>query len=85
LFSAWLSGDEGATWKGGLVFEDRPNVTYPDGFQAPDGTIYISYDHNRGQGEILMARFTEADILAGTLVSPQSKLKMLIVRPLKNK
>jgi predicted neuraminidase len=82
-FSAWLSEDDGKTWKGGLVIEDREKVTYPDGFQAPDGTIYVSYDHNRGPGEITMARFTEEDILAGKIVSPQSKLKMVIVQPLK--
>ena len=38
--SAWLSDDEGESWKGGLVLEDRRGVSYPDGFQAPDGTIY---------------------------------------------
>jgi len=46
-------------------------------------TIYISYDHSRAtDGEILMARFAEKDILAGKLVSPRSKLQMLISRPL---
>ena len=84
-FSAWFSQDDGKTWKGGLVVDDRENVTYPDGFQAPDGTIYVSYDHNRGPGEITMARFTEEDILAGKLVCPKSKLKMLITKPLKKK
>ncbi len=85
--SAWLSDDDGATWKGGLLIEDRTEkkTTYPDGFQAPDGTIYISYDYNRGPGQILMGRFTEADILAGKLVSPNSKLKMLITQPGKKK
>jgi hypothetical protein len=29
-----------------------------------------------------MARFTEADVLAKSLTSPRSKLKMLISRPL---
>ena len=85
FFSAWVSDDDGQTWKGGLVREDREKVTYPDGFQAPDGTIYVSYDHNRGPGEVTMARFTEEDILAGKIVSPQSKLKMIIARPLKKK
>lgn len=84
-FSAWLSEDDGKTWKGGLVIDDRNKVTYPDGFEAPDGTIYITYDHNRGPGEIALAKFTEEDILAGQLVSPQSKLKMTAVRPLKKK
>lgn len=81
--SAWLSNDDGQTWSGGLVLDDRPGVSYPDGVQAPDGTIYISYDRNRStDGEILMARFNEADIDAGKLVSSNSKLRMLISRPL---
>lgn len=80
--SAWLSEDEGETWKGGLVIDERKGISYPDGFQAPDGTIYISYDRNRAKdGEILLARFTEEDILAKKLVGEKSKLKMLISRP----
>jgi hypothetical protein len=81
--SAWLSADDGKTWKGGLVLDERKGVSYPDGFQAPDGTIYISYDRNRKtDGEILLARFTEEDILATRLVGLKSRLKMLISRPL---
>lgn len=81
--SAWLSEDDGKSWQGGLVLDDRPGVSYPDGFQAPDGTIYVSYDRNRAaDGEILLARFTEHDILAKKLEGPKSKLKMLISRPL---
>jgi predicted neuraminidase len=84
--TAWLSDDEGATWKGGLILDERTGVSYPDGFQAPDGTLYISYDRNRAtDGEILLARFTEADVLAGKLTGPKSKLQMLICRPLKKK
>ncbi len=84
--SAWLSEDDGKTWRGGLVLDERKGISYPDGFQAPDGTLYISYDRNRStDGEILLARFTEEDILAKTLVSPGSKLKILVSRPLKGK
>ncbi len=84
--SAWLSADEGKSWKGGLVLDERRGISYPDGFQAPDGTIYISYDRNRStDGEILLARFTEADIREKRLVGPRSKLKMLISRPLAKK
>jgi len=83
--SAWLSEDDGETWKGGLVIDDRERITYPDGCQSPDGTIYITYDHNRGPGEITMARFSEEDILAGKIVCSQSKLKMVITRSIKNK
>lgn len=83
--SAWLSEDEGKSWQGGLVLDERKGISYPDGFQAPDGTIYISYDRNRARdGEILMARFTEQDILAKKFAGPKSKQKMLISRPLAN-
>jgi sialidase-1 len=81
--TAWLSEDEGQTWKGGLMLDERKGISYPDGFQGPDGTIYISYDRNRAtDGEILLSRFTEEDILAGKLVGSKSKLKILISRPL---
>jgi hypothetical protein len=84
--TAWLSDDEGQTWQGGLMLDPRKGISYPDGFQAPDGTIYISYDRNRStDGEILLARFKEQDVLAGRLVGPKSKLQMLIARPLKNR
>ena len=81
--SAWLSNDDGDSWRGGLVLDERKGVSYPDGFQAPDGTIYISWDRNRStDGEILMARFSEEDIFARQFKGPKSKTKMLISRPL---
>lgn len=81
--SAWLSEDDGETWKGGLILDDRKGVSYPDGFQAPDGTIYISYDRNRAtDGEVLMARFTEEDVIAKKFVTGRSKAGMLVSRPL---
>jgi predicted neuraminidase len=81
--TAYLSEDEGKTWTGGLMLDERRIISYPDGFQAPDGTIYVSYDHNRDfDGEILMARFTEKDILDGKFGGRKSKAKILISRPL---
>lgn len=81
--TAWLSDDEGKSWRGGLVLDERSGVSYPDGFQAPDGMIYLSYDRNRAtDGEILMAKFTEADIFARTFQGAKSKAKILISRPL---
>jgi len=83
--SAWLSDDDGASWKGGLILDDRKGVSYPDGLQAPDGTIYISWDRNRStDGEILMARFNEEDVLGRAFKGPRSRTKMLISRPLKS-
>ena len=83
---AFLSEDDGVTWIGGLMLDEREGVSYPDGFQAPDGTIYISYDYKRSShGHILMARFKEEDILAGEIVSPITKLNILISQPLKKR
>ncbi len=76
--SAWLSEDEGRTWKGGLLLDERNAVSYPDGFEAPDGLIHILYDWNRHtDAEILLAKFREEDILAGKIVSSDAKLKRL--------
>ncbi len=84
--SAWLSEDDGKSWQGGLILDDRKGVSYPDGFQSPDETIFISYDRNRAiDGEILLARFTEDDILARSLVTPDSRLRLLICKPMKAK
>ncbi len=76
--SAWLSEDEGQTWKGGLLLDERNAVSYPDGFEAPDGLIHILYDWNRHtDAEILMAKFREEDVLAGKIVSKDAKLLLL--------
>lgn len=81
--TAFLSDDEGRTWKGGLMLDERRGISYPDGFQAEDGMIYISYDRNRDwDGEILMAKFTEEDVLSGSFISDGSDNKILISRPL---
>jgi predicted neuraminidase len=62
--TAFLSNDDGMTWGKGLLIDDRSEVSYPDGFQAPNGDIHILYDWNRHtDAEILHVKFTEADIL----------------------
>ncbi len=77
--SAWLSEDDGQTWKGGLMLDERNAVSYPDGFESPDGLIHILYDWNRHtDAEILMAKFREEDVLAGKIVSLDAKLRMLV-------
>ncbi|MDF1814588.1 MAG: sialidase family protein, partial [Verrucomicrobiales bacterium] len=76
--SAFLSEDDGKTWQGGLILDERSAVSYPDGFESPDGIIHILYDWNRHtDAEILMAKFREEDILAGKIVSKEAKLKIL--------
>lgn len=81
--SAFLSDDDGATWSRGLMLDERNGVSYPDGFQAPDGTLYIIYDHNRARDrEILLARFTEADVLAGAFESKSARARMMVSKAL---
>lgn len=64
--TAFLSDDEAQTWKGGLVLDPRKGGSYCDVDQAPDGTIYAIWDFGRTTTrDILHARFTEEDILAG--------------------
>jgi hypothetical protein len=76
--TAFLSRDEGTTWEGGLLLDER-ECSYPFGFQADDGTIYISYERSRWQDpEILMTRFTEADVLAEQPVSDRAALCLLV-------
>jgi hypothetical protein len=78
---AFISDDDGKTWQGGLMIDEREDVTYPDGAQAKDGAIHIIYDHQRTPlGEVLMATFTEQDARAGKPVSDRVRLRQLVDR-----
>ncbi len=77
--TAFLSEDEGKTWFGGLLLDERNGVSYPDGVEGDDGTLSVIYDFSRrDEREILMARFTEADVRAGKQSSPKSQLRILV-------
>lgn len=77
--TAFVSDDDGKTWKGGLMLDERAGVSYPDGDQGPDGTICVVYDRDRhGAQEVLFARFTVEDVLAGKIVSGAGMLKKAI-------
>jgi hypothetical protein len=77
--TAYLSKDDGKSWGGGLMLDERPGVSYPDGQQAPDGLIRVIYDHNRvSDRNILMASFREEDVEAGKDVSQAVKLRQLV-------
>ena len=79
--TAFVSDDDGAIWSGGLMLDEREDVTYPDGVQAADGTIAIVYDHQRTPaGEILMATFREEDVRAGKPTSEKTQFRILIDR-----
>jgi hypothetical protein len=77
--TAYLSEDDGKTWQGGLLLDERSGVSYPDGFEKEDGRIYIIYDFDRlGEKTILLAVFTEDDVLKGKDSSGKVRLRVLI-------
>ena len=83
--AAWLSDDEGRTWPYMLLLDERSGVSYPDATQAPDGRIWVAYDHGRytpGEKEVLVSALREEDIRAGKVVSKDASLKLLVNRAL---
>lgn len=82
--TAFLSEDDGKTWGWGLLLDDRAEVSYPDGFQAPDGTIHILYDWNRHtDAEILLTKFKEEDLVRQSQVGNPSANPQEIVKQMK--
>ena len=82
--TAYVSDDEGRTWTGGLLLHEGQS-TYPDGDQAPNGTIYVTYDTDRVENRaIYFSTFSEADVRAGKDVSGKVHRDVLItVKPMK--
>ncbi len=77
--TAFVSDDDGKSWQGGLLLDERDQVSYPDATEGDDGQIYVIYDRERGDAkEILMARIREEDIFAGRIVSPDSRLQVIV-------
>ena len=84
---ARLSEDDGRTWIGGLMIDERLGVSYPDAAEDADGLIHVIYDFQRGDnGErpaeraILEARFRESDIISGAFASQGAKERIVINR-----
>ena len=83
---AFLSDDDGKTWYGGLMLDERMSVSYPDVVQSSDGTIYLIYDWQRTNAkEILMATFKEEDVAAGQPVSAAVRFRVLVNKAMANK
>lgn len=91
--TAYLSEDDGKTFPYSLLIDERPDVSYPDLTESPDGLIYIIYDRERGAinskmrlppekmaKEILFCTLREEDILAGRFRSPDAKARRIISR-----
>jgi hypothetical protein len=80
---AFVSNDDGKSWSGGLMIDERPGVSYPDATQAKDGMIYVIYDYQRHQAkEILMAAFSEEDVEAGEPVSGEARFRQVVDKAL---
>lgn len=77
--TAFVSKDDGKTWEGGLMLDERGGVSYPDGQQTADGLIRIIYDYSRtGDRQILLATFREEDALAGKATSGAVCLRQIV-------
>lgn len=77
--TAFVSKDDGKSWQGGLLLDERSGVSYPDGQQTPDGLIHIIYDYHRtGEGHILLATFREEDAGAGKNTSKEVRLRQVV-------
>jgi predicted neuraminidase len=77
--TAYLSLDDGRTWSGGLLLDEREGVSYPDGVQARDGRIYLIYDYSRfGDKQILLAVFEEEDVAKCRAISRKASLRLLV-------
>jgi BNR repeat protein len=79
--TAMLSENDGQSWYGHLVLDERADVSYPDGVEGPNGVSYVIYDRERtGAKEILLATFTEDDVAAGEPTARVCRLKRVVSR-----
>lgn len=77
--TARLSADDGKTWTGGLIIDERAGVSYPDGVEGPDGTIYLIYDYSRTkEKQILMAVFNEDDVMKAQWQSAVARPRVVV-------
>ncbi len=76
--TAYISEDDGRTWRGRLLLDERLGVSYPDGDQTADGTIHLIYDYLRVKGQILLAVFREEDVLGAPRGPAPARLRQLV-------
>ncbi len=76
---AWISNDDGRTWHGRLMIDERHVVSYPSVAEGDDGFIYVAYDRDRCRvGQIMLSRFTEEDLERGDFVHPGSFRSVIV-------
>lgn len=74
--TAALSDDDGATWRGRLLLDERQGVSYPDAVEAENGLVYAIYDFDRhGAKRIYLAIFSEPDVAAGRAATDRVRLR----------
>jgi hypothetical protein len=62
------------------MLDEREDLTYSDGVQAPDGTTYIIYDYKcTPNGEVLMATSSLATINRRKIASIAASLASILV------
>ena len=58
--TAFLSEDDGTTWKYKLLLDPGFDTAYPDGFETVNGDIFVTYDQDRDKGGfIYLAKLTK--------------------------
>lgn len=76
--TAYLSDDDGKTWSGGLLLDERKGISYPDAVEGPAGEIRVIYDFDRYHDkQILMAVISESDVASGK-ASASTRLQVLV-------
>ncbi|WP_431242692.1 exo-alpha-sialidase [Flavobacterium sp. P21] len=76
---AFLSDDDGKTWKYSLKIDSRYWVSYPDAVEDEDGVLKVVYDFERKPtGTIYYLTFSENDILTGN----EKNIKKVVVNTL---
>lgn len=77
--TAMLSEDDGESWSGFLLLDERGEISYPNGVQTEDGIIHVIYDRNRySDREILLASFTEDDVRYSKAQLPSVRLRHIV-------
>lgn len=75
--TAFISEDEGETWKYQCLLDERPSTTYPDVGISSDGTLYAIWDQDRlGIGNIVLAVFDEEDVKRYSVL-PKEQLSLI--------
>jgi len=75
--TAFISVDNGKTFKYKLLLDGRDPVSYPDVTEDNEGNIYVIYDRERTKAkEILVVKIKESDIVNNTKIPTPQKINL---------